>query len=103
MAYGGLNKSMHAAAELGRNPVSKHQIQPEYGDEQADATRLARPNSQTRTETGEYSFFLVQLTTSRIGNLTRLIHTLLYVMTTHTYIHQLTVPYGSARRISGAT
>ena len=28
---------MEAAAELGRNPVSKHQIQPEYGDEQADA------------------------------------------------------------------
>ena len=26
----------------------------------------------------------VQLTTSRIGNLTRLIHTLLYVMTIHT-------------------
>ena len=25
-----------AAAEIGRNPVSKHQIQPEYGDEQAD-------------------------------------------------------------------
>ena len=23
---------MDAAAELGRNPVSKHQIQPEYGD-----------------------------------------------------------------------
>ena len=38
---------MNAAAELGRNPVSKHQIQPEYGDKQADAgrdcrTRLAR-------------------------------------------------------------
>ena len=52
---------MDAAAELGRNPVSKHQIQPEYGDEQADAgqdglTRLARPNSQAHTETGEYSF-----------------------------------------------
>ena len=31
MAYGGLNKSMDATAELGRNPVSKHQIQPEYG------------------------------------------------------------------------
>ena len=31
--------------------------------------------------------FLVQLTPSRIGNLTRLIHTLLYVMTIHTYIH----------------
>ena len=31
--------------------------------------------------------FLVQLTPSRIGNLTQLIHTLLYVMTIHTYIH----------------
>ena len=30
--------------------------------------------------------FPVQLTTSRIGNLTWLIHTLLYVMTIHTYI-----------------
>ena len=30
---------MDAAAELGRNPVSKHQIQPEYGHEQADAGR----------------------------------------------------------------
>ena len=47
---------MDAAAELGRNPVSKHQIQPDYGDEQADAgrdcrNRLARPNSQARTRT----------------------------------------------------
>ena len=31
--------------------------------------------------------FPVHLTTRRIGNLTRLIHTLLYVMTIHTYIH----------------
>ena len=31
--------------------------------------------------------FPVQLTTSRIGNLIRLIHTLLYVMTIHTFIH----------------
>ena len=31
--------------------------------------------------------FPVQLTTSRIGNLTRLIHTLLNVITIHTYIH----------------
>ena len=36
--------------------------------------------------------FPVQLTTSRIGNLTRLIHTLLYMMTIHTYIH--TSPLG---------
>ena len=38
-------------------------MQGEYGDEQADAgrncrTRLARPNSQARTETGEYSISL---------------------------------------------
>ena len=30
---------MDAAAELGRNPVSKHQIQSEYGGEHADAGR----------------------------------------------------------------
>ena len=52
---------MDAAAELGGNPVSKYQIQPEYGDEQADAgrdcrTRLARPSSQARTRTEKYSF-----------------------------------------------
>ena len=61
MAYGGLNKYMDTAAEIGRNPVSKEQIQPEYGDEQADAgrdcrTRLARPNFQARTGTGKYQF-----------------------------------------------
>ena len=75
---------MDAAAEIGRNPVSKHRIQPEYGDEQADPgrdcqTRLARPNSQARTmRTGKYEIFIfpVQPTTSRIGNLTRVIHTL---------------------------
>ena len=54
---------MDAAAELGRNPVNKHQIQPDYGDEQADAgrdcgNRLARPNSQARTGTGKFSFSL---------------------------------------------
>ena len=38
-----LNKYMHAAAELETNPVSKHQIQPEGGDEQADARRDCRP------------------------------------------------------------
>ena len=64
---------MDAVAGIGRNPVSKHQIQPEYKDEQADADR-------------EILIFPDQLTTSRIGNLTRLIHTLLYVMD-HTYIH----------------
>ena len=28
---------MDSAAQLGRDPVSKHQVQPGYGDEQADA------------------------------------------------------------------
>ena len=63
MACGGLNIYTDGAAELGRNPVNKRQIQPEYGDEQADArkdcrTRLARPNFQVRTGTGKYSFSL---------------------------------------------
>ena len=62
MVYGGLNKH-DAAAELGRNPISKHQFQPEYEDKQADAgrdcrTRLARPISQARTGAGKYSFSL---------------------------------------------
>ena len=41
-----LNKQLDAAAERGRNPVRKHQIQPEYGDEQADAGRDCRTVSR---------------------------------------------------------
>ena len=73
--------------ELGRNSVSKHHIQPEYGDEQADAgrdcrTRLARPNCQAGANADREIFiFPVQLTTYRIGNLTRLIHTLAIYVT----------------------
>ena len=42
---------MDAAAEIGINPLTKHQIQPELENEQADAgldgrTRLVRPNYQ---------------------------------------------------------
>ena len=52
---------MDAAAELGRNPVSKHQIQPEYGDEQADAgrdggTRFARPTLRHEGEQENINF-----------------------------------------------
>ena len=76
---------MDAAAELGKNPVRKHQIRPEYYvDEQADAgrdcrTRLASPNSfpGANADDREILIFPVQLTMSRIGNLIRLIHTLL--------------------------
>ena len=39
---------MDTAAELGRNPVSKHHIQPEYGDEQADAGRRLSPSRETK-------------------------------------------------------
>ena len=52
-----------------------------------------RPNPSRETKfSGTHGdrgmlIFPVQLTTSRIGNLTRLTHTLLYVMTIHTYIH----------------
>ena len=81
-----------------RGYYGKHQIQPEYGDEQADAgwdcrTRLARPNSQARTRTGKYSFFPVQVTTSRIGNLTRLIYTLAICVTIHTCVPTATRSY----------
>ena len=76
---------MDAAAEFGRNPVSKHQIQPGYGDEQGltrDGT--AEPVSRDhflRRERGKGNIILsIQLITSRIGNLTRLIFIrLLYV------------------------
>ena len=44
-----LNQQMDAAAELGRNPVSEHQIQPEYGDEQVDAG-LGLPNPSRETK-----------------------------------------------------
>ena len=50
-----------AAAESGRNPVIKHQpirfsltVENERADAGRDGrTRLARPNSQARTETGK--------------------------------------------------
>ena len=71
MPYGGFNKSMDAAAELGRNPVSKHQIQPGYGDEKADAGRDYRTTSRETKFSGangdrEIFIFPVQLTTCRI-------------------------------------
>ena len=85
MAYGGLNKKMDAAAELWRNPISKRQIQPDYGDEQADTGWAAEPVSRDqiiRRERGQGNIkvFLVQLTTCRIGNLTRLNHCLLLLL-----------------------
>ena len=65
---------MDAAAELGRDPVSEHQIQPEYGDEQNDAGRHCRARLDTKFSGAngdrEKDIFPVQLTTSKIDNLT---------------------------------
>ena len=65
---------MDAAGELGRNPASTHQIQPENGDEQADVGReLPNPSCETKFSgaNGDMELFIfpVQLTTSRIRNL----------------------------------
>ena len=55
-------------------------------------TGLPNPSSETKLSGAngdrEISIFPVQLTTGRIGNLTRLIHTLaiVYVITIHAYI-----------------
>ena len=79
--------NVDAASEIGRNPVSKHQILPEYGDEQTDEGRDCRTRlTKFLGANGdrEILFFLVQLTTSKIGNLTRFILTLA-VMTIHTW------------------
>ena len=79
---------MDAAAELGRNPVSKHQIQPEYGVSRLTRDGMAEPVSRDQIlRHARGQAFPVQLTTSRIGSFTRLVHTLLYVMTIHTYIY----------------
>ena len=83
------NKNMDVADELGRNSLSKHHIQPEYGDKQADVGRdLSNPSRKTKFSGAntdkEILTFPVQLTTSRIGSLTRLIHTLAICVTIHT-------------------
>ena len=70
MAYGGF--IMDAAAELGRNPVSKHQIQPEYGDEQADAGRdgwVSRDQILAGARGRGMFIFPVQLTTAGLATL----------------------------------
>ena len=85
---------MDAAAEIGRNPASKHQIQPEYGDEQADAGRgSAEPVSRDqilRRERGQgnvvipcsgeheedWQPYLVDPYSCNMGDHTYIIHTL---------------------------
>ena len=79
-------------AELGRNPVSKHHIF-SLSMEMSRLTRVGTAEPVSRDQILRHAqrdrgilIFLVQLTTIRIGNRSRLIHTLLYVMTIRTNI-----------------
>ena len=71
---------MDAAAELGRNPVSKHQFSLSMEMSRLTRDGTVEPVSQDqifRRKRGQEKFISsVQLTTTRTGNLTRLMHTL---------------------------
>ena len=85
---------MAATPEIGRNPVSTHQIQPEYEEckEQLGTERLnpSRGTKFSGVNGGrEILIFPVELTTSTISNLTRLMDSLLYVL--WSFIHVMTI------------
>ena len=94
MAYGGSNKKMNAAAELGRDPVvsTRFSLSMEMSRLTRDGT-ADEPVSRDqilRRERGQGNIiFPVQLTTSRIGNLTRLILALNRCVTIQMNIVQL--------------
>ena len=81
------NKYIDGTAELGRNPVTKHQIQLEY----REMSRLTRDGTAKpvlrdqilRRERGQREMLIlpVQLTTCRTGSRTRLIHILAIYVT----------------------
>ena len=74
-------------------------IENEQADKRRDSrTCLAKPNSQART--GARIFFPAQLTMTRIGNLTQLTCTLLYMMTTQAYVYTVACTLNS-RLLSG--
>ena len=54
------------------------------------AEPVSPPNCQALTRRRKYSFFPVELTTCRIGNLTRLIHTLAICVAIHIIVHSCT-------------
>ena len=57
MAYGDLNKQIDAAVELGKNPVSKHQIQPQYGDGRDGTAESVSRDQILRCERRRQAFF----------------------------------------------
>ena len=76
---------------LGRNPVSKHQIPPEYGDDQVDGgTGLLNPFLETKFSgvngDREQSFPCSVDHEQNWQNLTRFILTLAIYVTIHTYV-----------------
>ena len=89
MACGGINNGRHPRPrKLGVIPSVSRRLSLGVGNEQTDAgrdgrTRLERPKFSGANGDREMHIFPVQLTTSRIGNLTRLIYTLSYVMPTN--------------------
>ena len=87
-----------APAELGRIPISKHQIQPVYGDEQADAERTtAKTVSRDqilRRKRGQGNIYFPCSADHEQDwqNLTRLIHNLV------TFDHTLIAIQGNRNR-----
>ena len=84
---------MDVAAEIERNPVCQHQIQPEYGDEQAETrdgiVKLVSRDRIVKRKRGQGSVnFPIQLTTGRIGNYLPG-WSLFAICDCHTYIHSV--------------
>ena len=78
---------MDAVADLGRNPVRKHQVQPGYGDKQADKGRAGEPVTRDqilRLKCGQgNTIFLCLADHEQDRQPTQLIILVLYVMTIH--------------------
>ena len=94
---------MDAAAELERNSVSKHQVRPEYGDEQADAggtVELVSRDQILRRERGQGNIqFLCSADHEQDWQPYPVDpYSCLYVLTMHTYIQQMQEPPKNSSR-----
>ena len=85
MAVNGEDGRRRGKREEGKD-ASKHQSQQRV-DAGRDGRTLSRNQILRRKRDREILSFPVQLTTSRVVNHSRLIHTLLNVLTVHAYIH----------------
>ena len=76
MAYGGISKKMDAAAKIGRNPVSKHQTQPEWRMGRLTRDGTAEPVSRDqilRRERGQGNTYAINDTFFITSSLPRLL------------------------------